>query len=97
MKIGDEERKQLQQDVIPKYTSSDEELENPKTQLKMFVTRPLPFESSKLEKQPPEMFYKKGALTDFAQFAGKRLYQSLFLIKLQASGLRSATLLKKRL
>ena len=86
MKIGDEERKQLQQDVIPKYTSSDEELENPKTQFKMFVTRPLPFESSKLEKQPPEMFYKKGALTDFAQFAGKRLYQSLFFNKV--AGLR---------
>ena len=59
MKIGDEERKRLQQDVIPKYASSDEEIENPKTQLKMFVARPLPFESSKLQKQPPEMYYEK--------------------------------------
>ena len=35
--------------------------------------------------QPPEVFCKKGILRNFAKFTGKRLCQSLFLIKLQAS------------
>ena len=33
------------------------------------------------QKQPPEMFYKKAALQNFAIFTGKHLYWSLFLIK----------------
>ena len=44
-----------------------------------------------IQKQPLEVFYKKKVfLKKFAKFTGKRLCQSLFLIKLQA------TLLKKR-
>ena len=38
------------------------------------------------QEQPPEVFYKKGVLKDFAKFTGKHLCWSLFLIKLQASG-----------
>ena len=46
------------------------------------------------QKQPPEMFCKKrGVLKKFANFMGKHLYWSLFLIKLQA--IRPATLLKR--
>ena len=44
-----------------------------------------------LEKQPPEVFYKKCVLK-FFELTGKHLCQSLFLI-----GLRPATLFKKRL
>ena len=43
----------------------------------------------------PEVLYKKGALRDFAKFTGKHLCQSLFFNKV--SGLRPATLLKKRI
>ena len=39
----------------------------------------------------------KTVLRNFAKFTGKHLCQSLFLLKLQTSGLRPATLLKKRL
>ena len=45
-----------------------------------------------IQKQPPEVFCKKGVLRNFAKFTGKHLCQSLFLIKL-----RPATLLKKKL
>ena len=38
------------------------------------------------QKQPPEVFCKKGVLRNFAKFTGKHLCQSLFLIKLQAGG-----------
>ena len=31
-----------------------------------------------LQKQPPEVFYKKGAPRNFAKFTGKHLCQSLF-------------------
>ena len=41
---------------------------------------------------PPEVFCKKGVLRYMAKFTGKHLCQSLFF-----SGLRPATLLKKRL
>ena len=34
----------------------------------------------------PEVFCKKGVLRNFGKFTGKHLCQSLFLIKLQASG-----------
>ena len=47
------------------------------------------------QKQPPEVFYKKGGLRNFTKFTGKHLCQSLFLNKV--AGLRSLTLLKKRL
>ena len=43
----------------------------------------------------PEVFCKKGVLRNFAKFTGKHLCQSLFFNKV--AGLRSATLLKKRL
>ena len=43
----------------------------------------------------PDVFYKKGALRNFAKFTGKHLCQSLFFNKV--AGLRPATLLKKRL
>ena len=46
-------------------------------------------------KKPPEVFYKKGALKNFAKFFGKHPCQSLFLNKV--AGLSPATLLKKRL
>ena len=38
------------------------------------------------QKQPPEVFCKKGILKNFANFTGKQLCWSLILIKLQASG-----------
>ena len=41
-----------------------------------------------LQKQPPEVFCKKGVLINFTKFTGKHLCQGLFLIKLQALGLR---------
>ena len=34
------------------------------------------------EKQPPEVFYKKAVLSNFAIFTGKHLCRSLLLIKL---------------
>ena len=37
--------------------------------------------NSKLQKRPPEVFYKKGVNKNFAQFTGKHLYQSLFFNK----------------
>ena len=36
------------------------------------------------QNQPPEVFCKKGVLKNFANFTGKHLCWSLFLIKLQA-------------
>ena len=36
-------------------------------------------ESSRVQKQPPETFYKKDVLKSFSKFAGKYLYQSLFV------------------
>ena len=36
-----------------------------------------------LQKQPPEVFCKKGVLKNFANFTGKHLCWSLFIIKLQ--------------
>ena len=45
------------------------------------------------EKQPSEVFYKKGVVKNFAKFIGKHLYQSLFFNKL--TGLRPASLFKK--
>ena len=46
-----------------------------------------------LQRQPPEVFYKKANLRNFAIFTRKYLFWSLFLIKLQA--LRPAKLLKR--
>ena len=42
-----------------------------------------------------EVFFKKGVFKNFAKFTGKHLCQSLFVNKI--SGLRPATLLKKKL
>ena len=47
------------------------------------------------QKQPPEVFYKKGVLRNFAKFTGKYLCQSLFFNKV--AGLRSLTLIKNKL
>ena len=46
----------------------------------------------KKQKQPPEVFFRKGVLKKFAILTEKHLCWSLFLIKLQA---RPATLLKR--
>ena len=43
----------------------------------------------------PEVFCKKGVFRNFSTFTGKHLCQSLFFNKVE--GLRSATLLEKRL
>ena len=43
----------------------------------------LPFEE---HRQPPEVFYKKGTLKNFAKFTGKHCARVCFLRKLQASG-----------
>ena len=43
----------------------------------------------------PEVFWKKDVFRNFAKFTWKHLYQSLFFNKV--TGLRPATLLKKRL
>ena len=37
----------------------------------------------KIQKQPPEVFYKKAVFKNFAILTGKHLYWSLILIKLQ--------------
>ena len=50
---------------------------------------------NKVQKQSLEVFCKKGVLKNFAKSTGKRLCQSLFFNKVP--GLRSATLLKRRL
>ena len=34
-----------------------------------------------IQKQPPEMFYEKCLLKNFAKFTGKHLWQSLFFNK----------------
>ena len=41
-----------------------------------------------VQKQPLEVFYKKGVLKSFANFTEKKLCSSLFLIQLQALGLQ---------
>ena len=48
-----------------------------------------------MQKQQPEVFYKKVVVRNFAKFTGKYLCQSLFFNKV--TGLSPATLLKKRL
>ena len=48
-----------------------------------------------IEAVAPEVFCKKGFLRNFAKFKGKHLCQSLFFNKV--TGVRTATLLKKRL
>ena len=48
-----------------------------------------------IPKQPPEMFFKKVTLTNFAKFTGKHLCRSLYFNKI--AGQKPATLLKKRL
>ena len=48
-----------------------------------------------LQKQPPEVAYRKGVLRNFVKFTGKHLCRSLVLNKV--AGLRPVTLLKKRL
>ena len=52
-------------------------------------------ERFELQKQLPQVFYKKGVLKNVAKFTGKQPSQSLFFTKV--AGLRPATLFKKRL
>ena len=40
------------------------------------------------QKQPPELFYKRAVIKNFAIFTGKYLCWSLFLIRLEALGLK---------
>ena len=47
-------------------------------------------------KSRPEVFCTKGILRNFTKFTGKHLRQSLFLIKLQAWGLKACNFIKKR-
>ena len=49
----------------------------------------------KRQKQPSEVFLRRGVFRNFAKFTGKKLCQSLFLNKI--ADLRLATSLKKRL
>ena len=60
---------------------------------KSFLQR-YPFCVFSVQKQPPEMFYKKDVLRIFAKFIEKHLCQSLFFKKV--AYLEPATLLKKR-
>ena len=46
-----------------------------------------------VQKQPPELFYKKGVLKIFAKFTGKHLCRCFFFGKME--GLSPATVLKK--
>ena len=46
-----------------------------------------------MQKQPPEVFYKKGVFKNFAKFTTKYLCQSLFFNK--AAGVRPAIYFKK--
>ena len=48
-----------------------------------------------IQEQPPELFYNKNVLKNFAKFTIKHLCQSLLLNKV--AGLMPVTLLKKRL
>ena len=57
----------------------------------------LTLRSYRIRSSRPKLFCKKIVLRNFSKFTGKHLCQSLFLIKLQAWGLRPATLLKKRM
>ena len=57
--------------------------------------RTMPFKDVAVQKQPLQLFCKKGVLRNFAKFTRKRLCQSIFFNKV--AGLRPATLLIKRL
>ena len=48
-----------------------------------------------VQKQPPEVFFKKGVLKNFANFTGKHLCWSLF--SNNVTGLRTCSFIKKRL
>ena len=49
----------------------------------------------KIQKQPPEVVYKKGVLENFTKFTGKHLCQSVFFNKVVC--LRPATFFKRKL
>ena len=52
--------------------------------LQLFIK--LKSRNTSLQKQPPEVFYKKGFLTNFAKFTGNTCAKVSFLIKLHAWG-----------
>ena len=62
---------------------------------KVITLRKIQVKMKNFRSSRPEVFYKKGAVRIFTKFTGKYLCQSLFLNKV--AGLRTATLLKKRL
>ena len=46
------------------------------------------------QKQPPDVFYKKVVLINFAKFKGKHLYQSLFFNKVATLRSRACNFIK---
>ena len=60
-----------------------------------FIHEIVLFPHHDIQKQPPEVFYKKGVLKNFAKFTGNHLCQSLFFNKV--AGLRPVTLLRMNL
>ena len=59
------------------------------------ITSVIPFvNSNQLQKEPPEVFYKKTVVKIFAIFRGKHLVWSLYLIKLQAFSPATSALLE---
>ena len=46
------------------------------------------FEMTEIQKQPPEVFHKKGVLKNFAKFTGKNLRHGLIFNKVE--GLRDS-------
>ena len=74
---------------FPKKTSGWMLLRMPVTTIDSLVHwRNLFNGSVEAQKQPPEMFYKKCFLINFAKFTRKQLCQVSFLIKLQADSLQ---------
>ena len=47
MVVGDDERTKIKRVLVARFISSDEEMEDANTRRKMFVTRPISWESSK--------------------------------------------------
>ena len=51
----------------------------------LFVPNSIKLNGWFVQRQPPEVFYKKGVLRNFAKFTGKHLCQSLFFNKIVGS------------
>ena len=48
-----------------------------------------------IQRQPPEAFFKKGVLRNFAKFTGKHLWQSLFFNKVAVLRPKACNFIKK--